>query len=61
MYYLFELGQPLTLYTPMTLVPDSFIDSMTLTTLNSLEQTKEFHQIQRVYEDALQVPSLSNY
>lgn len=60
MYYLFELGQPLTLHTPMTGVPDSFIDSMTLTTLSNLEQIKEFHQIQSVYDEAVQKPNLIN-
>ena len=53
-YYLFELGKPLTLKDSIDNVPHGpFKNSMKLTTLNYLEQTTKFSELQHVYADAL--------
>lgn len=54
LYYLFELGKPLTLQTPVTNVPHrSMKNSMKLTTLTRLESVTVFSEIDKVYEEAL--------
>ncbi|WP_216601408.1 hypothetical protein [Vreelandella azerica] len=54
LYYLFELGKPLTLQTPVTNVPHRPMkNSMKLTTLTRLESVTVFSEIDKVYEDAL--------
>ncbi|WP_344701193.1 hypothetical protein [Halomonas cibimaris] len=54
LYYLFELGKPLTLPQPITHVPHRPIrNTMRLTTLSRLEQAKEFCDIESVYQNAL--------
>ncbi|SUD90044.1 DUF2357 domain-containing protein [Psychrobacter phenylpyruvicus] len=53
-YYLFKLDKPLILKTPIIGVPkDSFMASMSLTTLSSLEQAEQFSQLTQVYKKAL--------
>lgn len=53
-YYLFELGKPLSLQTPVTNVPTlRFKDSMKLTTLTRLENVTEFVKVEKVYEEAV--------
>jgi predicted component of viral defense system (DUF524 family) len=54
LYYLFELGTPLAMHTPVLNVPHiSFKESMKLTTLIQLESTIEFSEVKKVYLDAL--------
>lgn len=51
LYYLFELGRPLTLQTPITNVPQRrFFDSIKLTTLNKLENIQVFGDVEWVYK-----------
>jgi hypothetical protein len=51
LYYLFQLGRPLKLQTPVNHVPlRNFSHSMKLTTLNLLENAKTFAEIKNVYE-----------
>ncbi|MGI2167966.1 DUF2357 domain-containing protein [Shewanella oncorhynchi] len=53
LYYLFELGKPLTLQNPVTDVPHRpSRNSMKLTTLTSLETVLKFSEIEKVYEEA---------
>ena len=53
-YFVFELGQPLTLPTNIAYKPDgTFRYSMKLTTLNKLESVKVFSDIEMVYKEAL--------
>ncbi len=53
-YYLFELGKPLTLKDTINQVPHRPIrNSMKLTTLNQIQQTTRFSELQKVYDDAL--------
>lgn len=55
LYYLFTLGKPLLLQTPVTNVPHRPIkNSMKLTTLTSLENTGKFVDIEKVYEEAFE-------
>ena len=54
LYYLFELGKPLTLQTPVTNVPHQPIkNSMKLTTLNRLESVTKFVDVEKVYGEAM--------
>lgn len=54
LYYLFELGKPLSLQTSVTNVPHRPIkNSMKLTTLSRLESVTTFSEIEKVYEEAL--------
>jgi hypothetical protein len=54
LYYLFELGRPLTLQNAVTHVPHRPIkNSIKLTTLNLLENVGNFADIEKVYEEAL--------
>ena len=54
LYYLFELGKPLTLKDPIDNVPlRSFRQAMKLTTLEHLQQAEKFDDITQVYENAL--------
>ncbi|QQD03465.1 restriction endonuclease-like protein [Vibrio parahaemolyticus] len=54
LYYLFELGKPLSLQTPVTNVPHRPIkNSMKLTTLTRLESVTKFTEVERVYEAAM--------
>ncbi|MGL4221251.1 MAG: nuclease domain-containing protein, partial [Shewanella sp.] len=54
LYYLFELGKPLALQSPVTQVPHRPIkDSMTLTTLTRLESVARFGEVKSVYEEAM--------
>jgi hypothetical protein len=54
LYYLFELGKPLSLQTPVTNVPHRPIkNSMKLTTLTRLESVTKFAEVERVYEAAM--------
>lgn len=54
LYYLFELGKPLTLTNPIKGISQtSFMASMSLTTLASLEQVSHFSQLKQVYQKAL--------
>lgn len=54
LYYLFELGKPLTLQTPITNVPHRPIkNSMKLTTLTRLEKVTRFIEIDKVYREAM--------
>lgn len=49
-YYLFELGKPLTLQTPVHNVPHTpIVNSMKLTTLSHLENVTRFSELQSVY------------
>lgn len=51
LYYLFELGRPLTLQNSITKVPQRrFSDSIKLTTLNKLESVTKFSDIEWVYK-----------
>jgi hypothetical protein len=53
-YYLFELGKPLSLQTPVTNVPHRPIkNSMKLTTLTRLERVTKFTAVEKVYEAAM--------
>lgn len=53
-YYLFELGRPLTLQSPVTRMPHRPIrNTMKLTTLNKLEGVQEFSSVEQVYKGAL--------
>ncbi|RMA82625.1 restriction endonuclease-like protein [Umboniibacter marinipuniceus] len=57
LYYLFELGKPLLLQTPVTNVPHRPMkNSMKLTTLSRLEGATQFAEVEKVYEEALSVP-----
>jgi len=50
LFYLFELGAPLTLYRPIVNVPyASTRGSMKLTTLSAIEATTDFETIAQVY------------
>lgn len=49
--YLFKLGKPLTLQTPVINVPCSIEKSMKLTTLTTLESVTNFAEVKKVYED----------
>lgn len=54
LYYLFELGKPLSLQTPVTNVPHRPIkNSMKLTTLTRLESVTKFAEVEKVYEAAM--------
>lgn len=54
LYYLFELGKPLSLQTPVTNVPHRPMkNSMKLTTLTRLESVTKFTEIEKVYEEAM--------
>ena len=62
LYYLFELGKPLSLQTPVTNVPHRPIkNSMKLTTLTRLESVTKFTEVERVYEAAMVWASVINY
>jgi hypothetical protein len=51
LYYLFELGRPLTLQNPITKVPmRSFSQSIKLTTLSKLENVQVFNDVEQVYK-----------
>ncbi len=52
-FYLFELGKPLTLQTPIRNVPNRLRNTMRLTTLERLEGIEFFKDIVEVYSDAL--------
>ncbi|MEM5537083.1 restriction endonuclease-like protein [Neptuniibacter pectenicola] len=53
-YYLFELGKPLSLQTPVTNVPHRPMkNSMKLTTLTRLESVTKFTEVEKVYEEAM--------
>ncbi|HZJ97971.1 MAG TPA: hypothetical protein VFD12_09090, partial [Oligella sp.] len=53
-YYLFELGKPLSLQTPVSNVPHRPIkNSMKLTTLTRLESVTKFADVEKVYEEAM--------
>ena len=54
LYYLFELGRPLSLQTPVSKVPHQPIkNSMKLTTLTRLENVTKFTEVEEVYEEAM--------
>lgn len=54
LYYLFELGKPLTLQTPVISVPHRPMkNSMKLTTLTRLESVNRFSEVKKVYEEAM--------
>ncbi len=54
LYYLFELGKPLSLQTPVTNVPHRPMkNSMKLTTLTRLEIVTKFTEVEKVYEAAM--------
>ena len=54
LYYLFELGKPLSLQTPVTNVPHRPMkNSMKLTTLTHLESVTKFTEVEKVYEAAM--------
>ncbi len=54
LYYLFELGRPLTLQTAVTNVPHRPMkNSMKLTTLTRLESVTRFSEVEKVYEEAI--------
>lgn len=53
-YYLFELGKPLMLQTPVTNVPHRPMkNSMKLTTLTRLESVTKFTEVEKVYQEAM--------
>jgi hypothetical protein len=53
-YFIFELGNPLKLKFEVRSIPqNSFRASMKLTTLNLLEKTKIFSELESVYDEAL--------
>ena len=54
LFYLFELGKPLYLQTPVTNVPHRPLrNSMKLTTLTRLESITKFTEVEKVYTDAV--------
>lgn len=54
LYYLFKLGKPLTLQTPVTNVPHRPMkNSMKFTTLIRLESVTKFAEVEKVYEEAM--------
>lgn len=54
LYYLFQLGRPLTLQMAVTHVPlRNFSHSMKLTTLTGLENVTKFAEVEKVYEEAM--------
>lgn len=54
LYYLFELGKPLSLQTPVKNVPYlPMKSSMKLTTLTRLESVTEFAEVEKVYEEVM--------
>lgn len=54
LYYLFELGKPLTLQTAVNHVPHRPIkNSMKLTTLTLLESVTRFSEVEKVYKEAV--------
>lgn len=54
LYYLFELGNPLTLQTPVIKVPHRPMkNSMKLTTLTRLDRAIRFAEVEKVYEGAM--------
>ncbi|WP_332405911.1 restriction endonuclease-like protein [Vibrio metschnikovii] len=54
LYYLFELGKPLSLQTPVTNVPHRPMkNSMIITTLTRLESVTKFAEVEKVYEAAM--------
>ncbi|MDV2857721.1 restriction endonuclease-like protein [Oceanimonas sp. CAM02] len=54
LYYLFELGKPLTLQAPVTEVPHRPMkNSMKLTTLTRLEGVPSFDKVEKVYKEAM--------
>lgn len=54
LYYLFELGKPLSLQTPVTNVPHRPMkNSMKLTTLTRLESVTKFAEVEKVYAEAM--------
>lgn len=57
LYYLFELGKPLTLQQPITHVPHRPMrNTMRLTTLSRLGQAQTFRGVESVYQKALAPP-----
>jgi len=54
LYYLFQLGRPLTLQMTVTHVPlRNFSHSMKLTTLTRLESATKFAEVEKVYEEVM--------
>lgn len=54
LYYLFELGKPLSLQTPVTNMPHRPIkNTMKLTTLTRLDSVIKFADVEKVYEEAM--------
>jgi hypothetical protein len=54
LYFLFELGKPLSLQTPVANVPHRPVkNSMQLTTLTRLESVAKFTEVEKVYEEAM--------
>jgi len=54
LYYLFELGKPLLLQTPVINVPHRPMkNSMKLTTLTRLESVTKFAEVEKVYQEAM--------
>lgn len=54
LYYLFELGKPLTLQTPVLAMPHRPIkNTMKLTTLTRLASVQRFAEVENVYEDVI--------
>jgi predicted component of viral defense system (DUF524 family) len=56
LFYLFELGKPLTLQVPITDIPyRSIKESMKLTTLTRLDRVSKFNELETVYDEALSI------
>lgn len=54
LYYLFELGKPLTLQTPVLAMPHRPIkNTMKLTTLTRLPSVQRFAEVENVYEEVI--------
>lgn len=61
LYYLFELGKPLSLQSPVTHVPHRPIKySMKLTTLSRIESVTRFSELEKVYEGALSTREMND-
>lgn len=55
LYYLFQLGKPLTLQTPVQRVPHRPLkNSIKLTTLQNLQRSSNFKHLMTVYHDAIE-------
>ncbi|WP_439242139.1 DUF2357 domain-containing protein [Lonepinella sp. BR2474] len=55
-YYLFHLGNPIALKQAIQAIPlDRFRDCLKLTSLTELEKTNDFHQLETLYDDLLDV------